>query len=200
MPEESAMKRIFTFVFMIGFATALGAQSLADLAKLEKERREGFKGRHAVVIKNGDLLRVKKRPAVEVAVESEVIPELGEGEILDTESASETGLPAPAASIPPAEEAIPEQIVPPVKAPDVGPALRDELLAAEELADLLGTKIARLRQDYSSQENMVPNYVIEQQLAETRQRLQNAQSEVVRLKREIDRVERERKLAANSIR
>lgn len=185
---------------MIGFATALGAQSLVDLAKLEKERREGFKGRHAIVITERDLLRVKKRPAIEVAVESEVIPEPDEGEILDTESASETSPPAPAASIPPAEEAIPGPIVPPVKAPDVGPALKDQLLAAEELADLLGTKIAKLRRDYSSQENMVPNYVIEQQLTETLQRLQNAQAEAVRLKREIDRVERERKLAANPIR
>ena len=58
------MKRALIFLAVIGFAASLGAQSLVELAKREKERRESFRGRHAVFVKNLDLLQVKKVAAV----------------------------------------------------------------------------------------------------------------------------------------
>src|SRR4030042_4705407 len=60
------MKRALIFLAVIGLAASLGAQSLAELAKREKERRESFRGRHVVFVKNWDLLQVKKVAAVEV--------------------------------------------------------------------------------------------------------------------------------------
>ncbi len=60
------MKRAALFVVVFGLAASLGAQSLADLAKQEKARRESLKGRHAVVVRNADLLKIQKAPAVQI--------------------------------------------------------------------------------------------------------------------------------------
>ena len=194
------MKKTVVFLIMIGFAAALGAQSLVVLSRVEKARRASLAGRRAPVVTNADLLRVKLRPAVEVVVPEEEMGELGD------ETETSEGLPAEAGGVesnvstPPAGEAAAAPPEPGLEASDAEPALQERLKTTEELTDLLKTKIAALNQDYSYQTNMVPNYVIEQQLTETLQRLQNAQAEVVRLKREIDRVEREKKLAANPIR
>ena len=58
------MKKALIFLAVLGLTASLGAQSVVELAKREKERREGLKGRHAVVVNNQDLLRVKKlRPS-----------------------------------------------------------------------------------------------------------------------------------------
>src|SRR5512136_1502996 len=61
-------KRILAFIFLPMLLGAfLHAQSVADLAKKEKERRAAIKGKPATVITNADLGKVKKKPAVEVA-------------------------------------------------------------------------------------------------------------------------------------
>jgi len=167
------MKKIITLVIMVGFATVLGAQSLADLARNEKERRKSLGGRRAPVVTNQDLLRVRKKPALELTVPEKEAEEYVEG------PASEVPVPrTPAAARPVAAKAAPQ--------PE-GPPLETQLKAAEELAGLLETKIAKLRQDYSSQESMVPNYIIEQQLTETLERFQKAQAEAARLRTEIAR-------------
>ncbi len=62
------MKRALMVLAVVGLAASLEAQSLVELAKREKERREGLRGRHAVVIRNRDLLLVRKAPAVEVTI------------------------------------------------------------------------------------------------------------------------------------
>jgi hypothetical protein len=194
------MKKTLVFMIMIGFSATLGAQSLVVLARVEKARRESLGNRRGPVVTNADLLRVKLRPAVEVVVPEEEMGELGDG----TETGE--GLPAEAGAVgsdvatPPAGETAAAPAEPGPEAADDEPTLQVRLKTAEELTELLKTKIAALNQDYSYQTSMVPNYVIEQQLTETLQRLQTAQAEVIRLKREIARVEREKKLAANPIR
>jgi hypothetical protein len=197
MTVESAMKRTIVFLVMIAFAAALGAQSLAEMARVEKARRISFAGRRGPVVTNATLLRVKIRPAVEIVVPEEEIVDLGEASELEEVLPAEPESDLPEASPSPAGEA---EAVPGLEAEAAEPTLEDRLMATEELVDLLETKIAALNQDYSHQTNMVPNYVIEQQLTETLQRLQNAQADAVRLKREIDRVKREKRLAAAAIR
>jgi hypothetical protein len=190
MRREISMKKAMVFLVMLGFAATLGAQSLAELARLEKARRNSLGDRKAPVITNLDLLRVMKKPAVEIVVPPSEIAELeedmgAEEEVADESVEPAAKEPAPVATAPPAGEAAVEVVTPPLEAPAAGPSLEEQLQASEELADLLQTKIAKLKQDYSFQESMVPNYVIERQLTETLERLSRAQAEATRLRREI---------------
>lgn len=68
-----------------------------------------------------------------------------------------------------------------------------QLQAAEELVDLLETKLAALKQEYEFQTSMVPNYVIEKQLNDTLQRLQKAQAQEARIRAEAEKRGRERR-------
>ncbi len=191
------MKKFLICVAILGLAVALSAQSLADLAKKEKARRESLKGRHAVVIKNADLLRVQKEPAVQVTNPDEALGEdlSGEGQDTDPETVAEATEPI---SLPSGSGAPGRRIVPKVD-PDgpliTGEANRDQaeaggtleaqLKAAAELVDLLTTKMAALRQQFEAQDAMVPGYVIQQQLDETNQRLLKAQAQQARIEAQV---------------
>jgi len=191
------MKRLLIFLAILGLAVSLSAQSLADLAKKEKARRESLKGRHAVVIRNADLLRVQKVPAVQVTNPDEAFGEdlAGEGQDVDPETVAEADEPI---SLPSGSGAPGRRIVPkvgPDGPPLAGVADRDQaepggtleaqLKAAAELVDLLSTKMAALRQQFEAQDAMVPGYVIQQQLDETNQRLLKAQAQQARIEAQI---------------
>ena len=191
------MKRLLIVLAVIGFTASLGAQSVVELAKREKERRESLKGRHAVVVKNHDLLQVKKLPAVEVtnpdAVTNEPDQAFGEDVAADSANAEQ--------SVPPSGSGAPpvRRIVPRVAA--AGPTLmgdgaatdqatsagtlEPQLKAAQELVDLLTTKMNALRQQFEFQDAMVPGSVIQEQMAETNQRLLKAQAQEARIQSEM---------------
>ena len=195
------MKKALIFLAVIGFTASLGAQSVADLAKREKERREGLKGRHAVVVKNIDLLRVQKLPAVEVIIPDTAAAEetLGEAQDVDPATISSD---ADQAVPPSGSEASPVQkIVPPVAADgstlmgsgesvnqaSSGETLEVQLKAAADLVDLLTLKLSALRQQFEFQDAMVPGTVIQEQIVDTNQRLVKAQAQQVRIQAEIDK-------------
>jgi len=192
------MKRYLLFIAVLGLAASLGAQSLADLAKKEKARRASLGGRHAAVVKNADLLRVQKAQAVEVTIPEEIGGETvsGEGQDVEPETVSEGTEPA---SLPSGSGAPSGRRIVPSVAPDgpliTGEANRDQaegrgtldaqLKAANELVDLLTTKMAALRQQFEFQDAMVPGYVIQQQLDETNQRLLKAQAQQARIEAQM---------------
>jgi hypothetical protein len=192
------MKRLLIVIAVFGLAASLGAQSLADLAKMEKARREGLKGRHAVVVRNMDLLRVRKTPAVVVTNPDEIAAEAvpGEGQDVQPGTVSDESEPA---NQPSGSGAPPSRRIVPSVAPngplitgeanrdqaEVGGTLQAQLKAANELVDLLTTKMAALRQQFEFQDAMVPGYVIQQQLDETNQRLMKAQAQQARIEAQI---------------
>jgi hypothetical protein len=177
--ERIIMKRALIFLAVMGLAASLGAQSLVELAKREKARRDSFGGRHAVVVKNRDLLLVKKVAAVEVT-----IPEGGAGENPRPEDqsataagvAGEVGLVTPPAGSeagsepPPTGKNISEDIT------EGGGPLEDQLKTVDALVEELTTELNSLRQQYEAQNNMVPGSVIQQQIEETYQRFTRAQA------------------------
>jgi hypothetical protein len=62
------MKKAFSLVFVSFLCSALlFSQSLVEIAKKEKERREQFKGKNVKVITNADLKQTTKKPAVATA-------------------------------------------------------------------------------------------------------------------------------------
>jgi hypothetical protein len=189
------MKRTLILLAVLGLAASLGAQSLTDLAKREQARRESLKGRHAVVIRNVDLLRVQKVPAVQVtepdagAVGEDVA---GEAQDVNPETVSDD---SESVNTPSGSGAPPvRRIVPKVgrdgplitgeanrDQAETGGTLEAQLKAANDLVDLLTTKMNALRQQYESQDAMVPGYVIQQQIDETNQRLVKAQAQQARI-------------------
>ena len=58
------MKKIMRFAAFFILSTLLASQSLVDVSKQEKERREKLKGKNVRVVTNADLKSVKKTPAV----------------------------------------------------------------------------------------------------------------------------------------
>jgi len=200
------MKRFLLFVAVVGLAASLGAQSLAELAKREKARREGFQGRHAVVVRNIDLLRVKKAPAVEVRDPEAEIGQVLEGE--DPGAALEAGTTEAESGNPPSGSGAPSgrRNVPRTGADGpliTGDANRDQdegrgtldaqLQAAKDLVDLLTTKMNALRQQFEFQDSMVPGYIIQQQLDETNKRLLKAQAQQARIEAQIEKKSTARK-------
>jgi hypothetical protein len=189
------MKRTLILLAVLGLAASLGAQSLTDLAKREQARRESLKGRHAVVIRNVDLLRVQKVAAVQVtepdagAVGEDVA---GEAQDVNPETVSDD---SESVNTPSGSGAPPvRRIVPKVgrdgplitgeanrDQAETGGTLEAQLKAANDLVDLLTTKMNALRQQYESQDAMVPGYVIQQQIDETNQRLVKAQAQQARI-------------------
>jgi hypothetical protein len=195
------MKKALILVAVLVFNLAVSAQSVADLAKREKSRREAFKGRHAQVVKNIDLLRVRKVAAVEITTPDRAVDETALAEIPEiqpeTEGQEEEGGVLPSGSGAPSSR----RIVPRVSADGpvliedsasgepsfAGRTLDAQLKAANELVDLLETKMSALRQQFEYQDAMVPGYVIQQQLDETNQRLLKAQAQQARIQAMIDK-------------
>ena len=190
------MKKLLVFIAVFGFAAYLGAQSLADLAKMEKARRESLKGRHAAVITNAGLLRVQKIPAVESTPSESGEGAVGEGQGVEPATVPDEGDSAGLASgsgAPPSRRIVPS-VSPngPLITGDVnrdqaegGGTLEAQLKASKDLVDLLTTKMNALRQQFESQDAMVPGYVIQQQLDETGQRLVKAQAQEARIEAQI---------------
>jgi hypothetical protein len=177
------MKKALIFLAVLGLTASLGAQSVADLAKREKERREALKGRHAVIVKNEDLLRVQKLPAVEVAFPNAAIGEADQ-------PVSPSGSGAPVRQIVPRVVAEGPKIMgesEPVDPSSSGGTLEAQLKSATDLVDLLTTKMNALRQQFEFQDAMVPGYVIQQQIDETYQRLVKAQAQQARLQAEMEK-------------
>ncbi len=203
------MKRVFVFLFLACFAATLSAQSVAELARKERERREALKDRRATVITNDDLLKVTKRPAVVVSSQAagwDIVegddPERitaqeaasGPGAVIQTPQAAAEGssrritprVASPGPSLMPDQDAVDQTSA-------GGGPLEAQLKAAEELVDLLETKLAALKQEYEFQTSMVPNYVIEKQLNDTYQRLQKAQAQEARIRADLEKKSRERR-------
>lgn len=198
------MKRVITFLVMAGFAATLSAQSVAELARKERERRESLGDRRAAVVTNEDLLRLKKRPAVDVPGQArswDIVEADEPDRALDQDVLAAPGTAAAAQpAAPGATRRITPRVAPPgpsligdaettdqAAAPLGSGPLEAQLRAAEELVDLLETKMAALKQEFEFQTGMVPGYVIEQQLTETFQRLQKAQAQAARIRAEYEK-------------
>jgi hypothetical protein len=72
MGKKKVLVSLFLPLLMASF---LQSQSLADLAKKEKERRAALKGKGASVTTSADLAKVKRRPAVEASGQEQIARE-----------------------------------------------------------------------------------------------------------------------------
>ncbi len=176
-------KRIAAVFLLSFFIASPGfSQSLAEIAKQERERREALKGKRAVVVTNADLARMKKKPALEVPAAEERPAEAG---------GAETPGPAPAAQ-PAAETAEPGQGL---AAEEPESASSQEMLRelqsrwekAKEYVELLTLKMGALWQEYYGLENSTAKEAIQQSISETFLKLEKAQEDEILARRELER-------------
>jgi hypothetical protein len=175
------MKKILIVLFVpLWFVSLLSAQSLAELAKKEKARRESLKGKKVVLVTNTDLTKTIRKPAVTVVQPFEPT----------------TGAKPEEAAAPQAQA--PRESPPPRPSPRENPALsaRDyeaqkaqleaQVKQAEEMVDLLQTKLGGLWQEFYSMDNQKTKDKIQQDISDFYAKLQGAEDVAVKARQELE--------------
>jgi hypothetical protein len=174
----------------------LHSQSVAELAKKEKERRAALKGKTATVITTADLAKVKKRPAVESSVSKEQALEEAATEAGAAEAAAQEGAGTGQAA---AAEAAAAPDKPVETLPDLQPAAPtakdikarlDELAKTagekQELVELLNLKMNALYQQFHSVESIKSRETIQAQISDTYDKLLKAELESAKAAKELE--------------
>lgn len=186
------MKKLIVVTIFVALVASLYGQSVNELARQEKARREALKGNRAKVITNVDLAAVRKTPAV-VVVNPDSAEESNASGITGQDS---SGLTSGGAG----DTSGPVVMVPTVAkngpvlmgnndsadAPASAGDAESRLKAANELIDLLSTKMNALMQESNSLNSMTPKDVIQRQIDETNRKLIRVQEEAARLKDQIE--------------
>ena len=155
--------------------SSLSAQSLAEAARKEKERRAKLERKAAKVVTNEDLKTIKRLPAVSVP----------EGQIEDEEGPKtepETVVPTKTKKIPSSQD---------VDKAGSSPrnALEQRYEKAKEYVELLTIKMSGLWQKYYSSDDATPKEHIQSEISQTYLQLQKAQSDAEKAKKELDSVQ-----------
>jgi hypothetical protein len=157
------------------------SQTLAEIAKKERERRESLKGRKARVVTNADLAKLKKKPALEVAE----IPSPQEATSEDkSDQAPSSPSPSGSAVVPPPGEPAPE-----VKPRETLKDLEQRWEKAKEYVELLTLKMSSLWQAYyglDAAASVVAREAIQRSIAETFIKLEKAQEDEAQARRELE--------------
>jgi hypothetical protein len=180
-------KKIFVLAFLFSILSSLlFPQTLAEIAQKERERRAALKGKRAAVITNADLAKLKKRPALETPLPP---PAPMKEEIVSPEVAPPTS--AEPQDQPPAAE----NLVP----PDLK-MLQEKWDKAKEYVELLTLKMGALWQQFYSLEDMTTKDAVQQSIAETFIKLQNAQEEETQARQDLEKyLGQQKKEPASSI-
>jgi len=197
-------KLLAAFFLPLLLASFLQSQSLAELAKKEKERRAALKGR-ATTVTTADIAKVKKRPAVEATegqAAEEVAAEAGqageaEGQVQEGVTPPATGkqvsgaegeAAAGAEAVKPAEEPPPAE-APPLPENDYR-ARQAELAKAVkekfELVDLLTLKMNALYQEFYNLESLKSRELLQAQISDTYDKLLKAETESDKAQKDLE--------------
>lgn len=169
-------KVIIGFLSLLSLSSSLlFSQSLVELSKIEKERRERLINRKVTVITNATLRNLKKRPALTVTRPAVF------GEELPQETA-------------PPEEPTPEKTelsgIEGTEGVDIEKTvavLEEKWNAAKEMVVLLTTRINGLWQEFYSMDDMSDRGNIQKEISETAQKLEKVQQDEVKTKEELDK-------------
>ncbi len=173
------MKRFLIVLFLpLWFVSFLSAQSLAEAAKKEKARREGLKGKKVVLVTNTDLSKITRKPAVIVVQPFEPAAAAKPGEGTAPEAQPPLEIPPP-----------PPQENPTLNAREYEgqkAQLEARVQQAEELVDLLQTKLGGLWQEFYSMDNQKTKDKIQQDISTFYAKLQGAQDVAVKARQELE--------------
>lgn len=187
-------------VLPLFLASFLQSQSLADLAKKEKERRAALKGKAATVITTADLAKVKKRPAVEATGQDQPAAagtegaQAGQGEAPAQEGVTPSAgaEQARAAAVKPAEQPKPQETPPEpgtlsekdykAKQTELTKAAQDK----QDMVDLLTLKMNSLYQEFYTIDNMKSREMLQAQISDTYDKLLKAQLDAQQATKDLE--------------
>jgi len=183
-------KKILASLFLpLLLASFLQSQSLADLAKKEKERRAALKGK-ATTVTSAEVAKVRKRPAVESTEGRSAV----EAEAQAGEAAAQTQKEAapPVEGQKAAEAAVEE--TPPVdeaalsaeEAQKKQRELADLAQEKIEMVELLNLKLNALYQEFQGLDNIKSREMIQLQISDTYDKLLKAETESVKAQKELE--------------
>ena len=194
--NKKTLALLFLPLLIVSF---IGAQSLVELSKKERERRAAAKGKTTVVT-NDDLSKVKKKPAVSAGEPALTVEEVQAENPAATETATppveDLAVPVneqpPSITISPAERgnadnlserppAIPEGDYEQTKI-----SLEEKLSVAKDMVDLLTTKMNALWQQFYNMDTMETQDIIQLEISETYNKLLKAQEGQVRAEEELN--------------
>lgn len=171
--REMGMKKPLILVILSLFlATVLSAQSLAELSKKEKERREALKGKRSLVITNADLGKTRKKAGLETSTAPPQAVIAGESSP-QTEPVVVTP-PAEGETVEPVQTGEAEPNPPPESAESQKANLESSYARAKEYADLLELKMGALWQEFYSLDDTTPRDSIQREIALTFEKLEKA--------------------------
>ena len=180
-------KKFLVYLFLpLLLASFLQSQSLAELAKKEKERRAALKGKKTVVITDADLAKAKRRPAVESAVQEQTVEEAAaqEGQADVKAQLGET----PPAAENPAEETPPGET--PAMSEKEFQAKQAEFVEVceqkQEMIDLLTLKLNSLYQEFYGLDNMKSREIIQLQISDTYDKLLKAETDAKKANKDLE--------------
>ncbi len=187
------MKRLLALALLpILMAPCVRAQSLADLARKEKERRAALKGKAATVVTNKSLAGLKKKPAMVLTSPSSEVAAAGAEAANPPAAGGEADAESPAAS-PAGTEPETSPVVSVDKSPptpremggDVKAGLEDNLKKADEMVELLTLKMSALWQQFYGTDQ-TPRDEIQRQISETYEKLLKAQDVSARARKDLE--------------
>jgi len=191
MGTKKLLAAIFLPLLLVSF---LQSQSLADLAKKEKERRAALKGKHATVVTTKDLAKSTRRPAVESAeleqAAEEVAVEAGQAGA----QAGQEGAALPAAQQAGEAAAEPEKTAAEGEKPAPTPQeiqkkrteLADTAREKAEMVDLLTLKMNTLYQEFYSLDSVKSREMIQVQISDTYDKLLKAEAESAKADKDLE--------------
>ncbi len=175
-------------------ASFLQSQSLAELAKKEKERRAALKGKSATVITSADLAKANRRPAVEASGQEQIARETaaqaGQANVnaQKGEAPPAAGQPAAAAAEKPAEETPPGET--PAMSEKEFQAKQAEFVEVckqkQEMFDLLTLKLNSLYQEFYGLDNLKSREIIQIQISDTYDKLLNAETDAKKANKDLE--------------
>lgn len=176
----SFKKIIVAISLPLFFTSVLSSQSLVDLAKKEKERREKLKNQEKTVVTNADLSKIKRGPALTTSREA-VSPEgsamaRSSSEMSAQDKAEPSKAKARSSGARSQDRAEPQK-----NTPD---ELEQKWKSKREQVGLLTTRMNALWQEFYSMDDMSSRENIQRNISETSLRLQKAKEEEARARKE----------------
>lgn len=151
-------------------------QSLAELAKKEKERREKFKEKKSVLVTNADLAKIKKRAAILVPQSTGVRGERAE-------------ISSPARKSPPEKSPQPKtEEADKIESQTASSDLEERWRKAKEYGELLTLKINALWQEFYSLDDSTSQERLLREIDKATAILQKAQEDEEKIKKELEKL------------
>ena len=171
-----SFKKIIVGISLPLFLTSvLSSQSLVDLAKKEKERREKLKGQKKIVVTNADLSNIKRGPALTTSRQPSSTGASSDLSSMDKADPSQARSRTPGATG--TDRAEPGQ--------NEAAELEQKWKSTREQVGLLTTRMNGLWQEFYSMDDMSSRESIQRQISETSLRLQKAKEDEARARKEF---------------